>query len=129
MTNCLHVFLLHAHIFAICLQNLRCRDDLVKETVMWKGYREVMRKKGAYFKMVRENDSRSLSSRHVTSHYFVCGGQKYTMKQLRQVAHLFSNIKVFGLQSAAMSSINSDSLLPESASYTSAIHVYIHHPC
>lgn len=42
--------------------------------------------------------------------------------------YLLSDIKVFGLQSAAMSSRNSESLLPES-SYTSAIHVYIHQPC
>lgn len=83
-------------------------------------------KKGRYFKTVSENDSSSVSSRHVTAHYFGRRGQKYTRKGWRQVARLFSNIKVFGLQSAVMSS---HSLLAESLSYTSAIHVYIHHPC
>lgn len=49
-------------------------------------------------------------------------------KGWRQAAYPFLNIKVFGLQSAAMSR-NSESLHRDSASYTSVIHVYIHQRC
>lgn len=76
-----------------------------------------------------EKDSSSVSSHHVASQHFGYSGQKYSRKRRGQTPHLLANIKAFGLQSAAMFSINSDSLLPESAAYTSAIHVYIHHAC
>lgn len=125
-------FFFDSYIFIVSLRNLHCCDDFKRRATKWVTGRARERRRGRYFKSEREEEKKMTAAKtlHITWPHITLdlvdkntpgrGGGKWLVG---------CRVKRLGLQSAATSSINSHSLLSESASYTSAVHVYIHHTC